>query len=61
MHVPISDPPNKCTTGGKIEPLSSQRVGHENKHLGVTWFGHFRVPFKMKKCWSKHVLLHLEK
>ncbi len=61
MHVHVSNPPKKRTIGGKIESLSSQRVGHENKHLGVTWFEHFIVPSRMKKCWSKHVLLHLEK
>jgi hypothetical protein len=38
-------PPKKPTTRGKTKPLGSQRVGHENTHLGVTWLGHFVRPF----------------
>jgi hypothetical protein len=48
--VRVSDPLKKPTTGGKIEPLGSQRVGHESEHLGVTWLGHLVVPSGMGKC-----------
>jgi len=33
----VNDLPKKLATGGKIEPLSFQRVGHESRHHGVTW------------------------
>ncbi len=46
----ISDPPKKPTIGGKIEPLGFQNVGHESKHLGITWFKHLVMPFGMGKC-----------
>jgi hypothetical protein len=60
IPICISDPPNKPTTRVKIEPLGFQKVGHESKHLGVTWFGHFLMPFGMGICEFQHVLLHLE-
>jgi len=58
--VCVSDPPKKLITGGIIEPLGFQKVGHESKHLGVTWLRHLVMPFGMGKCRFQHVLLHLE-
>ncbi len=46
----VNNPPKKLTTGGKTKPLSFQKVGHENKHLGVTWLEHLVMPFRMGKC-----------
>jgi hypothetical protein len=60
MFIRVNDPPKKPTTRGKIEPLSSQKVGHENRHLKVTWLKHFIMPSGMGKCQFQHVLLHLE-
>jgi hypothetical protein len=57
----VNDPPKKLATRGKIEPLGSQKVGHESRHLRVTWLGHLIVPFGTRKCRSQHVLLHLLK
>ncbi len=61
FFVHVGNLPKKFATGDKIEPLNSQRVGLESEQLGVTWFGHLVVPFRMGKCRSQHVLLHLEK
>jgi hypothetical protein len=55
-HVNIL--PKKFATEGKIKPSGFQKEGHESKHLRVTWFGHFIMPFGTKKCQSQHVLLH---
>jgi hypothetical protein len=59
-HVRVGNPPKKPATSDKTKPLSFQKVGHENKQLEVTWFGHLVMPFGMGKCQSQHVLLHLE-
>jgi hypothetical protein len=56
--VRVNDPPKQLAIGGKIEPLGSQRVGHENQHPRVTWLGHLVVPSGMGKCQTQHVLLH---
>jgi hypothetical protein len=56
----VSDPLKKPSIGGKIEPLGSQKVGHESGHLGVTWFRHLVVPFGTRKCQFQHVLLYQE-
>jgi hypothetical protein len=56
----VSNPPNKSAIGGKIEPLSSQKVGHENGHPKVTWLKHLIMSSQMGKCQFQHVLLHLE-
>jgi hypothetical protein len=48
--VHVDNLPNKLTTWDKIEPLGFQGVGFKNRQLGVTWFKHFVVPFKMKEC-----------
>jgi len=50
--------PKKPTTRERIEPLSSQRVGFENKQLGITWFWCLLVLFRMGKWWFQHVLLN---
>jgi hypothetical protein len=54
----VNDLPNKLAIGGKIEPIGSQKVGHESGHLKVTWVKHLVVPFGTKKCLFQHVLLH---
>jgi hypothetical protein len=50
-HVRVNDPPKKPTIRGKIEPLGSQRVGHESGHPGITWFKHRGV------TWFKHLVV----
>ncbi len=55
-HVNVSL--KKLTIKGKTKPLSFQKVGHENGHLKVTWFGHFVMPSRMGKCQFQHVPLH---
>lgn len=57
-HVHVSDSPKKLVTRVKTKPLSSQKVGHESKHPGMTWLGHLVMPFGTRKCRSQHVLLH---
>jgi len=61
FSVHVGNLPKKFATSDKIERLNFQRVGLESEQLGVTWSGHFVVPSQMGKCWSQHVLLHLEK
>jgi hypothetical protein len=56
----VGNPPNKLITKDKIEPLSFQKVRHENGQLGVTWLKHLVVPFGMGKCQFQHVLFHLK-
>jgi hypothetical protein len=51
----------KFATRNKTKPLGSQRVGFESKQIGVIWFKHLVLLSGMRKCWSQHVLLHLEK
>ncbi len=41
----VNDPPKNLAIGGKIKLLGSQRVGHESRHLRVTWFEHLIMPF----------------
>jgi hypothetical protein len=59
IFVHVSDSLKKLATGGKIEPLGSQRVGHESGHPGATWLKHLVMPSRTRKC-SQHVPLHLE-
>jgi hypothetical protein len=56
----VSDPPKKLAIGGKTKLLRSQRVGHESRHLRVTWFEHLIMPFGRGKCRSQLMLQHLE-
>jgi hypothetical protein len=56
----VNDLRKKLAIRNKIEPLGFHRVGFENKQLGVTWFRHLVMLFGTRKCWSQHVLLHLE-
>ncbi len=46
----VSNPPKKPTTKGKIKPLGSQKVGHDNEHPRVIWLRHLVVPSRMGKC-----------
>ncbi len=46
----VNNPPKKLIIGGKTKLLGFQRVGHESRHLRVTWFGHFIMPFGRQKC-----------
>ncbi len=61
IPIHVSDLPKKPTIGDKIKPLGSQRVKPENVEPRVTWLGHLVMPFRMGKCQSQHVLLHLKK
>jgi hypothetical protein len=56
----VSDPPNKLAIKGTTKPLGSQRVGHESRHLRVTWLEHLVMPPRTKRCRFQHVLLHLK-
>ncbi len=58
--IHVSDLPKKLATGDKIKPLGSQSVGLESEQPKVIWFGHLLVFSRTWKCWSQHVLLHLE-
>lgn len=51
----VSNLAKKSATKGKIEPLGSQRAGHESKHPRVTWLRHLIMPSKMGKWWFQHV------
>jgi hypothetical protein len=55
----VGDLTKKPTTRDKIELLNFQKVGPESGQLRVTWLEHLVLPFRMGKCWSQHVLLHL--
>jgi hypothetical protein len=57
----VSNSLKKHTILVKIEPLGFQKVEHKNRHIRVTWFIHFIMPSKMRKCQYQHMLLHLEK
>jgi hypothetical protein len=46
----ISNPLEKPTTKDKTKPVGFQKVGHENRQHGVTWLGHFVVPFGTGRC-----------
>jgi len=46
----VNDLPNKLATRDKTEPIGSQKVGHENGHLRVTWLGHLVMSSGMGKC-----------
>jgi hypothetical protein len=49
LQIPtcVNDPTKKPATRNEIEPLSSQRMGHESKHPEITWLEHFEVPSGM--------------
>ncbi len=47
MQIPtcVGNLPKKIVIGDKTKPLSSQRVGHDIKHPGVTWLLYFVTSF----------------
>jgi hypothetical protein len=58
--VRVNNPPKKLATRDKTKPLGFQRVGPESEQPRVLWLKHVLVLFRTGKCWSQHVLLHLE-
>jgi hypothetical protein len=46
----VGDLPKKLITKDKTEPLNFQKVGLENRQLGVSKPGYFIMPFGMGKC-----------
>ncbi len=60
--VRVSNPPMKLAklNRNKTKPLGFQKVGLESERPRVIWFGHLLVLCRTRKCWSQHVLLHLE-
>jgi hypothetical protein len=57
--VHVSDLPKKLENRDKTKPLGFQSVGPKSEQPKVIWRGHLLVFFKMGKCRSQHVLLHL--
>jgi hypothetical protein len=60
IPIHVNDSPKKLATKDKTKPLGFQRVGLKSEQLKVTGLGYLIVPFRMKKLWSQHVLLHLK-
>jgi hypothetical protein len=58
--VHVSDMPKKLATRDKTKPLGFQSVGPKSEQPKVIWLKHLLVFSRMGKCWSQHVLLHLE-
>jgi hypothetical protein len=48
--IHVGGPPNMLATKDKIEPLSSQKVGHQNKQPRVKRLVYFIMPYGMGKC-----------
>jgi hypothetical protein len=57
----VDNPPKKPLIGDKIEPLGSQRVGHESRQLEVTCPMYLVMSTRTKKYQFQHVLLHPKK
>jgi hypothetical protein len=58
--VHVSDMSNKLTTRDKTKPLGFQSVGPKSEQPKVIWLRYLLIFSRMGKCWSQHVLLHLE-
>jgi hypothetical protein len=58
--VHVNNPLKKLATKDKTKPLGFQKVGPESEQPKVIWLRHLLVLCRLGKCWSQHVLLHLE-